>query len=148
MQPGICMRYSANKLNKQGDNIQPWRTPFPILNKSIAPRPVLTVASWPAYRFLRREVRRSGIPISFRIFHSDCKYHLHANNSEIYILSLYLSLDLIYIWGLFTLYPLLRCQIGMSSLTQPKENSWLTSTILLVSVCSITFNDAIIHPVA
>ena len=87
----FCMMYSANKLNKQGDNIQPWRTPFPILNKSIVPCPVLTVA----YRFLRREVRWSGIPISFRIFHSDCKYHLHANNSKIYILSLYLSLDLI-----------------------------------------------------
>ena len=32
--------------------------------------PVLTVASWPAYRFLKRQVRWSGIPISFRIFHS------------------------------------------------------------------------------
>ena len=28
----------------------------------------LTVASWPAYRFLKRQVRWSGIPISFRIF--------------------------------------------------------------------------------
>ena len=27
--------YSACKLNKQGDNIQPWRTPFPILNQSV-----------------------------------------------------------------------------------------------------------------
>ena len=26
--------YSAEKLNKQGDNIQPWRTPFPIWNQS------------------------------------------------------------------------------------------------------------------
>ena len=32
--------------------------------------PVLTVASWPAYRFLKRQVRWSGIPISWRIFHS------------------------------------------------------------------------------
>ena len=32
--------------------------------------PVLTVASWPVYRFLKRQVRWSGIPISFRIFHS------------------------------------------------------------------------------
>ena len=29
-----------------------------------------TVASWPAYRFLRRQVRWSNIPISLRIFHS------------------------------------------------------------------------------
>ena len=41
--------YSAYKLNKQGDNIQPWRTPFPIWNQSVVPCPVLTVASWPAY---------------------------------------------------------------------------------------------------
>ena len=27
--------YSPYKLNKQGDNIQPWRTPFPIWNQSI-----------------------------------------------------------------------------------------------------------------
>ena len=39
-------------------------------NQSVVPYPVLTVASWPAYRFLKRRVRWSGIPISFRIFHS------------------------------------------------------------------------------
>ena len=62
--------YSVEKLNKLGDNIQPWCTPFPIVNQSFVPCPVLTVASWPAYRFLRRQVRWSGIPISWRIFHS------------------------------------------------------------------------------
>ena len=62
------MMYSAYKLNKWGDNIQPWCTPFPVWNQSIVPCPVLTVASWPAYRFLRRQVRWSGTPISFRIF--------------------------------------------------------------------------------
>ena len=63
------MMHSAYKLNKQGDNIQPWCTPFPILNQSIIPclLPVLTVTSWPAYRFLRRQVIWSGIPISFRM---------------------------------------------------------------------------------
>ena len=35
------MMYSVNKLNKQGDNIQPWRIPFPILNKSLVPCLVL-----------------------------------------------------------------------------------------------------------
>ena len=62
------MMYSAYYLNKQGDNIQPWCTPFPILNQSVVPFLVLTVASWPAYRFLRRQVRWSGISISWRIF--------------------------------------------------------------------------------
>ena len=64
----FLMMYSAYKLNKQGDNIQPWRTPFPIWNQSVVPCPVLTVAFWPAYRFLKRQVRWSGIPISWRIF--------------------------------------------------------------------------------
>ena len=43
-------------------------THFPIWNQSVVPCPVLTVASWPAYRFLKRQVRWSGIPISSRIF--------------------------------------------------------------------------------
>ena len=60
--------YSAYKLNKQGDNIQSWRTPFLIWNQSVVPCPVLTVASWPAYRFLKRQVRCSGIPISYKDF--------------------------------------------------------------------------------
>ena len=60
----LRMIYSAYKLNKQDDNIQPWHSPFPILNQSVVPCPVLTVASWPAYRFHRRQVRWSGIPIS------------------------------------------------------------------------------------
>ena len=63
--PAFLMMYSAYKLlNKQGNNIQPWHTPFPIWNQSVVPRPVLNVASWPAYRFHRRQVRWSGIPIS------------------------------------------------------------------------------------
>ena len=37
------------------------RTPFPIWNQSLVPCPVLTVPSWPAYRFIR---------ISWRICHS------------------------------------------------------------------------------
>ena len=64
-----CMIYSVYKLNKQGDiNIQPWHTPSPIWNQSVVPCPVLTVASWPAYRFLARQVKWSGIPISFKNF--------------------------------------------------------------------------------
>jgi len=43
--------YSAYKLNKQDDNIQPWCTLFPIWNQSVVPCPVLTVASWPEYKF-------------------------------------------------------------------------------------------------
>ena len=31
------MMYSAYKLNKRGDNIRPWRNPFPIWNQSVVP---------------------------------------------------------------------------------------------------------------
>ena len=55
-------------LNKQDDNMQTCCTPFPIWNQSVVSCPVLIVASWPAYRFIRRQVRWSGIPISWRIF--------------------------------------------------------------------------------
>ena len=66
--PAFLVMYSAYKLNKQGDSIQPWRIPFPILNQN--PCPVLTVASWPASRFLRRQVRWCAIPFTLRIFYS------------------------------------------------------------------------------
>ena len=56
--------YSVCELNKQGDNIQPWCTPFPILNQFIVSCLILTVALWPAYRFLMCQVRWSGTPIS------------------------------------------------------------------------------------
>ena len=62
--------HSVYKINKQGDNIQSWLTPFPIWNQSVVPCPILTAASWSAYKFLRRQVRWSGIPIPLRIFHS------------------------------------------------------------------------------
>ena len=64
------LEWGATKLNEQGDNIQPWHTPFSIWNQSVVPCPVLTVTSWPAYRFLKRHSRWFGIPICFRIFHS------------------------------------------------------------------------------
>ena len=60
------MMYSSQKLNKQGANI--------VLTNSFPNfEPVCcsmsgSVASLPTYRFLRRQVRWSGIPISQRIF--------------------------------------------------------------------------------
>ena len=35
--PAFLMMYSAYKLNKQGDNIQPWGTPFPVWDQFIFP---------------------------------------------------------------------------------------------------------------
>ena len=69
--------------------MQPWCTPFPIWNQSVVPCPVLTVASWPAYRFLRRQVRWSGIPISWRIFqfvviHTVKGFHV-VNKADVFL---------------------------------------------------------------
>ena len=58
------MMWSVYRLNKQGDSRQRCRTPFLILNQSVVPYRVLTGASWPSYRFLRRQGRWSGIAIS------------------------------------------------------------------------------------
>ena len=68
--PVFLLMYAVYKLNKQGDNIQPWCTFFPFWNQCVVPCLVLTVVSWPAYRFLRKQVSWSGNPISLRIFHS------------------------------------------------------------------------------
>jgi len=67
--PPAHVMCSAYKLNKQGDNKQPY-TPFSILNQSVVPYKVPTIATWLAYRFFRRQVKWSGIPISLRVSHS------------------------------------------------------------------------------
>ena len=53
--PAFPMMYSTYKLYKQGGNIKLLCTLFHIWNQSVVPCLVLTVASWPAYRFLRRQ---------------------------------------------------------------------------------------------
>ena len=55
-----------------------------------------SVASWPVYRFLRRQVRWSGIPISFRIFHS----LLWSTQSE----ALMQSMKQMFFWNSFVFY--------------------------------------------
>ena len=44
--PAFLMMYSAYTLNKQGDSIQPWRTPFPVWNQYVVPCPVLLIFDW------------------------------------------------------------------------------------------------------
>ena len=72
--------YSACKLNKQGDNIQPWRTPFPIWNQSVVPCPILTAASWPPYRFLRSSPALEPVKaLLTRNFHLFFAIHLYCS---------------------------------------------------------------------
>ena len=87
------MMYPAYKLNKQGDNIQPWRTPFPIWNQTVVPCPVLTVASWPAYRFLRRQVRWSGYAQLFQNFLVCCNPHSQRLTEIEFFLELFFFFD-------------------------------------------------------
>ena len=87
--PAFHMMYSAYKLNKQGDNIRTICAPFPIWNQSTVPHPVLSIASCPAYRFLRKQIRWSSIPISFRNFDSffhTVKCFLIVNEAEVELL--------------------------------------------------------------
>ena len=51
--PAFLMICSADRLKKQGDSRQPCHISFLILNQSIVPYRVLTVASLPTCRFLR-----------------------------------------------------------------------------------------------
>ena len=90
----VFLMMSTYKLNKQGDNIQPWHTLFPIWNQSVVPCSVLIVASWPAYRFLRRQVRGSGISVSLKIFHS----LLWSTQPKISALSILSRIVLLFLW--------------------------------------------------
>ena len=88
--PAFHMMYSAYKLNKQGDSIQLCHIPFPILNQSAVPCPVLTAASWPTSRFLRRQVRWFDIPIFLGIFqfvviHTKMEEKLPIRNQNTYM---------------------------------------------------------------
>ena len=78
----LHMMYSAYKLNKQGDNIQTCLTLFPIFEPVHYSMFSSNCCFWPVYRFLRKQVRWSGIPLSLRIFHClSCRwYHFNGRN--------------------------------------------------------------------
>ena len=123
-------------LNKQGDNIQPWRAPFPIWNQSMVPCPVLTDASWPAYRFLRRQVRWSGIPTSWRIFQIVVIYTVKSfgliNKAEIDVFlefSCFFN-DLAYVGNLIS---------GSSAFSKSSLNIWKFIVHALLKPCLENF---------
>src|SRR6218665_1488086 len=61
---------SAYRLNKNGDKMQPCRTPFLILNLSVSPNSVLITGDWSSYNPLSSCIRCFGIPISSKVFHN------------------------------------------------------------------------------
>ena len=64
IKPGAFIMYSSYKLNKQGNNIQPWCTPFPIWNQSLMSSS--NCCFWTRIQF--SQIRWSSIPTSLRIF--------------------------------------------------------------------------------
>ena len=80
--PAFHLMYSVYKLNKQGANTQPWRSPFPIWNQSVVQCPVLTIASWPAYRFLWKQVRRSEMSTKLSEIQDYCHYEWTAQENR------------------------------------------------------------------
>ena len=79
--PAFLMMYSAYKLNKQGDNIQPWSTPFPL-------EPVCCFMSNSNCCFLiciqifKRQVRWSGYSHLFKNFPHFVVIHI-VNKAEV-----------------------------------------------------------------
>ena len=142
------MIYSAYKLNKQGNNIQPLHTPFPIWNQSVVPFPVLTVASWPICRFLRRQVRWSGTPIStnfpwFVMIHTVKGFSV-VNEAEVFwnSLAFFMSQRMLAIWTLVPL-PFLNptCTSGSSWFMYCWSQSWrILSITLLASEISALYS--------
>ena len=136
------MLYSAYKLNKQGDNIQSLCTPFPIWNQSTVPCSVLTIASGPAYRFLKRQVRWSGIPISvsfpqFVVIHT-VKGFCMVNKAELGVFlefSCFLyDLRMLAIWSLVPLpFLYLACTSGSSWFTHYGRLAWRVLSITLLA---------------
>ena len=108
--------------------------------KSVVPCLVLTIASWPAYKFLSRQVRWSGIPISWRIFHlveiHPVKDFRVVNEAEV---DVFLKLPCFFydpmmlrIWSLVLLplqYP--ACTFGSSQFMYCWSMTWRILNIIL-----------------
>ena len=75
------MIYSAYKLNKQSDNIQPWCTPFPTWNQSVVPCSALTVASWPAkFRLRLKKVEKTTRSFMYNLNQIPYSYTVELTN--------------------------------------------------------------------
>ena len=66
--PAFLMMYSTHRLNKQGDNIQPYSTPFPILNHSIVSCLVLSVAYCPCIQVSQKTNKVVWYSLHFKNF--------------------------------------------------------------------------------
>ena len=113
--PAFLMMYSAYKLNKQGDNIQPWHAL--IWNQSVVPCPVLTALEVDSYSLYHQ--RSPGIlrlPMLYWIKvmrvgesgHPCLVPNFRGNAFRFSPLSMMLMWPLLY-WCLFPIYPICWC---------------------------------------
>ena len=138
------MMSSAYKLNKQGDNIQPWCTAFPIWNQSIVPCLVLTVVFWLAYRFIWRQVKYSHFFKNFPQFvvMYTVKGFSIVNEAEIDVLLEFLDFSMTQwmfaTWSLVPLYFLNpACTSGSSRFMYYWSLAWRILSITLL-VCEMS----------
>ena len=125
----FLMRYSAYKLNKHGDIIQPWDMPFLIWNQSIVPCSVLTVASWPAYRFLRRQIRWSAIStVSHSLLWSTQWGFFMVSKAEVGVFLKFFC----FFYGPTDVGNLIS---GSSAFSQPSLNIWNVTVHVLLKTC-------------
>ena len=74
----FCMMNSGYKLNKQGDNIQPWRTPFPNWNQSKVKWALESITT-------KKASGGDGIPVElFQILEDDAVKVLHSIGQQIW----------------------------------------------------------------
>ena len=64
----MCMLYSTDRFNKQGDHIQPWLTPFPIWEQSVVLCPLLTVAFYPVMQASQKAGKLVWYSLVFKNF--------------------------------------------------------------------------------
>ena len=114
--------YSAYKLNKQGDNIQPWRTPFLIGNQSVIPCLVLTVASWldPSKSECKLVTHSAGILVKNCQRHPSSEIHREAR-ARLHQATVIIVIDL---WKALWGYSYRRQEQGRLRLGGYKGNSY------------------------
>ena len=102
----------------------------------LEPCPVLTVASWPVYKFLRRQVRWSGVPISLRVFQSvvihTVKGFGRVNEAEV---------DVFLEFSYFFNYPMYVGNLisGFSAFSKSSLYIWKFSVQVLLKPCLENF---------
>ena len=142
------MMYYAYNLNKRV-TIYSLDVLLLLWNQSDVPCPVLTVASRPAYRCLRRQVRWSGIPIYWKISTDCCDLHKGfsiINNTEVNVFLEFLGFSMIQrvlaIWSLVPLPFLSPALTSESFHSSPTVESWLgvfSALHQILRVVSISF---------